>query len=133
MMSIRWIVHNGVKVLYTDCRKKSPRQLKNLFLEYTAFFNSLEEETLHRVINFHKVPISAEMVNGAKSIGKQLFSKKSGITVFIGITGIKRFYTSIYCLYAGYDIVFKNNLEDALKFIYHKQSGNIKKDMPIAS
>lgn len=132
-MAISWIKHEGVKVLYTDCRKKSPRQLKELFLEYTELFKSLEEQTLYRVINFHKVPVSAEMVNEAKAIGKHVFSKKSGITVFIGITGIKRFYTSIYCLYAGYDIVFKNNLGDALKYIDQRRSSNLKKEVPVAS
>ena len=116
-MSFHWINHKGIKVLYNDARQKSPRQLHRLLLDYTEFFKRIDDPIVHRVINFENTAITEKMAHMGYKLGKEVFSKKRGITVFVGVTGIKKLYFKLYTITSGYKVVTRDSLETALLYI----------------
>ncbi len=117
-MSLKWIEYKGIKVLYTDWRHKSPKQLPDLLTEYTEFLKNYDDDTLHRISDFTGVPIKEESFNLAKEFGRDIFSKKQGKSIVLGITGLRKFYFGIYKFATGYGIETKESLEEALQYIH---------------
>ncbi len=121
LMSIRWIEYKGVKVLYTDWRQKAPKQLSDLLAEYTEVLQTSNDDIIHRISDFTGVPIKEETFNLAKEFGRDIFSKKPGKSILIGITGLRKFYFGIYKFATGYSIEIKDSLEEALQYIYESE------------
>ena len=119
-MSVSWIEYKGVKVLYTDWRHKAPKQLKDLLLEYTDVFTNCDDPIIHRVSDFTGVPLSEGVVDIGKKLGQDIFSKKPGKSVVLGITGLRKFYYRLYKFSARYDIEIKTDLGAALEYIYQE-------------
>ncbi len=119
-MSVRWIEHKGIKILYTDWRHKAPKQLPALLQEYTEAFKSSEDDEIHRIADLTDVPFNEDIVNVGKQIGRDVFSKKQGKSIVLGITGIRKFYFKIYKFAAGYNLEAKDSLEEALDYIYEE-------------
>lgn len=128
-MSIRWIEYKGIRVLYTDWRHKTPKQLNSLLQEYTEVLQSLDEGDVHRIANMEGVPLSEDIVNIGKQLGKDIFSKRTGKSIVLGITGIRKFYFKIYKFAAGYDLEAKDSLDDALEYIYQSVSEKTNKEL----
>jgi hypothetical protein len=124
-MSVSWIEHKGIKILYTDWRQKAPKQLLELLYEYTETIKSIDESVvIHRISDMRGVPISNTMLNLGKEFGKDVFAKRKGKSIFLGANGLRKFYFQVYKFATGYNTETKESLDEALDYIYQSTQGD---------
>jgi hypothetical protein len=85
-MGIKWIEHNGKRILYADYRKaKDDIEMISLLVQVANIIKQFSGKTL-TMINFEGAFISPDFMVLIKDIGKEIAGTKIEKTAIIGMT-----------------------------------------------
>lgn len=115
-MAVKWINHKGIEILYSDYRLQTTDQIIE-----TLHVLAAEVEQAHKkvfkIIDCSGVPVNKKIGLVGNELGKRVFNDKTACSVFIGVTGLRRFYFEIYRASVRYPIHKASSYEEAVMLI----------------
>ena len=87
-MSVRWIEHKKVEILYFDFRLRSPKQMLEILKQGFNVIDSTPEK-IPSLFDYRNVPVNAEFMRLAQNYYSKHFNNEERIAL-LGIQGIKK-------------------------------------------
>jgi hypothetical protein len=122
-MSVKWIDHKGIPVLYSDYRLKSSAQIIET-LHKVAEEVENSHEKVYKIVDFSNTPVNRKILSVGNKLGKEIFGKKTACSIFIGNSGLRRFYFNLYRETVSYPTFTANSLEEALEIVSIQYKAN---------
>jgi hypothetical protein len=99
-MNVRWVEHQGKRILYVDYRHLSPEQMLAT-LEEEARLMLAELGRSIRLINLQDVPITNEFMARARELSRRVLTPKGGKVAVLGVDPSKELLLHAHNLYSG--------------------------------
>ena len=118
-MSVKWIEHNGIKILHSDNRLKTPEQIMDTLQEVADEVASSPEKVF-KIVDFDNAPVNMKILKFGSKLGKDVFNKNTACSVFLGVSGLRKMYFELYKAAVRYPIYSASSFEEALDIISEK-------------
>jgi hypothetical protein len=101
-MSVRWITHQGRRIIYTDFRDCQTEAEMGEVFEKAVQMVLAEPEPVLTLNNFEGVTVSAAFLQKLKTRGTE-YNHKVRAKAVLGVTGVKRTLINTYSILVGID------------------------------
>ena len=115
-MSVKWLDHQGTRILYLDCRKLEPPEQVALLNDAAETLKGSPNKA--RVLaNVEDVYLTSEFMKTMKRLGKEVFAAKVEKTAVVGVGGAKSVLLAGYNAATGRDMVAFRTEDKALDWL----------------
>lgn len=116
-MAVRWVTHNGKKIMVSDFSGLRKNEQMLPALEETIKEYCAQTEKVRHLLNFTDSVITSEFMNRAKEATKILPMQLTEKDAYVGISGVKSVLLKAYLMFTGEKAGVFNNEAEALDYL----------------